>query len=245
MNKIRLVASLLVLGFMFMALPAIAANTVTLVTSPYSAPQAGIGYAGEFTWQVDSSWALNGYVETATAQTKNVGVGSSANFQSFQSFCLEKTEYINYNNTYNVAYSFAAKNGGEGAIGGVDPISRGTAYLYSQFAAGTLSGYDYLNASNRKSDAGSLQRAIWYLEGEITAFDTTNEFYQLTIGIENYAQDANGAFGVQVLNLTDANNGVHQDQLYVTAVPEPSVLVLLGICLVGVTIGVRKFNIQA
>jgi len=57
-----------------------------------------------------------------------------------------------------------------------EQIALGTAWLYSQFAAGTLAGYDYGGAaaidnpwgwtSARGEDAAALQAAIWFLQGQ-------------------------------------------------------------------------------
>ena len=118
------------------------------------------------------------------------------------------------------------------------PITIGTAWLYSQFAAGTLIGsgplpYDYTYGSGRTTTAGDLQQAIWYLQGEETSLINGGSgadgtvFYNAAVsalgGTINDA--ANGAYGVVALNLwvpnEDGSNGAAaQDQLMV--VPEPS-----------------------
>jgi hypothetical protein len=52
---------------------------------------------------------------------------------------------------------------------GEDPVSVGTGWLYSQFAQGLLKdnlGNSYFTTGNRKTNAGELQNAIWWLEGE-------------------------------------------------------------------------------
>ena len=67
-----------------------------------------------------------------------------------------------------------------------DPLSVGTAYLYSQLARGELTPYEYNNATGRrKADAGELQAALWWLEDEIgtdSAYMVNgdcNKFYML------------------------------------------------------------------
>ena len=87
---------------------------------------------------------------------------------SIQSFCIESSEYINPT-SYWVNLSSAANEGG--VPGGVDPLSVGAAYLYSQFAEGTLAGYDYTNTGvGRKTSAGQLQQACggWRLKARAT-----------------------------------------------------------------------------
>ena len=57
--------------------------------------------------------------------------------------------------------------GGGGAVNGADPISIGTAYLYSEFAKGTLQDYAFAGTeAEREASAALLQNAIWYLEKE-------------------------------------------------------------------------------
>jgi hypothetical protein len=48
---------------------------------------------------------------------------------------------------------------------GGDILSKGTAWLYSQFAQELLIGYNFSGATaQRKTSAGLLQNAIWALE---------------------------------------------------------------------------------
>ncbi len=141
---------------------------------------------------------------------------------NFQTFCVETTEYFTPGDVYNVIISDAILP--DDQFPGGEPITMGTAWLYSQFAAGTLSGYDYTEGGGRIATAGDLQQAIWYLQGDVASLvngsaDGT-DFYNAAVsalgGSINSA--ANGAYGVVCLNLRDGND---QDQLMV--VPEPSV----------------------
>ena len=77
----------------------------------------------------------------------------------FQSFCLEVYESITVGNTYEALVNDEAILGGglrpgelPGDAGG-DPISPEVAYLYTEFRAGTLSGYDYTPGDGRMASA--------------------------------------------------------------------------------------------
>jgi hypothetical protein len=103
----------------------------------------------------------------------------------------------------------------------------GVAYLYSQFAAGTLSGYDYTYGGGRVASAGTLQQAIWYLLGEyqegaqLTGFALT-DLQNSGIAQANWTDAANGAYGVADMVL--GTPGAAQDQL-VMVVPEPTTMI--------------------
>lgn len=108
-----------------------AAMTITPVTgSAFSGANSG----GEFkATQVSASLlAATGNLEGYAAST--------AGADYFHTFCIEKTETFTPGSTYEVALNNAAIYNGQNGL--ADPISMGTAWLYSQFAAGTLAGYN-------------------------------------------------------------------------------------------------------
>ena len=161
----------------------------------------------------------------------------------FATFCVEESETFVPGTKYDFTKSPNAIYGGNPPGG--DPISLGTAWLYSQFALGTLGGY--FDAS-RQTNAGLLQQTIWFLEGE-TLTNPGGKFIDAVEdkfgSVENASLDANGAYGVVVLNLWDlgyANNTAHrvQDQLFY--VPEPGILILLGIAMSA--IGAASWRIR-
>lgn len=187
------------------------------------------GNGGEFTLVpvTPSGWLdLSGYDAAAS------GVGGVA---SFQSFCLEYQEHIGAHGVYDAVRNTDAVWGGVNL--GSDPLSVGTGWLYSQFALGTLSGYNY--GEGRSITASQLQNAIWMLEGEVARNDL-NPFVQLVTAPERFGSwddaTADGAnmYGVFALNLTDDLGGRHQDQLYFIkkSVPDGGLtIVLLGIAM--------------
>jgi hypothetical protein len=158
----------------------------------------------------------------------------------FSTFCIEYTETITLANniTYNAFLNTEAVAGSGGAVGGVDPISKATAWLYSQYRAGTLdntTAYTYSDAGNI-----ALQQAIWWLEQETDAYtaapsgsESAWNNYLVAAAISaaggGRALDANGAYGVYALNLYNQNGGKAQDMLAI--VPEPGTIVAAALLL--------------
>jgi hypothetical protein len=221
-----------------------AADTVTLVGgSGYGPYQTGQG--GEFTFRPSP---INGTLFNFL-NNYSMGITRDVNglTNTFQSFCLERNEYISSGGTYDAVLNTAAVDGG---VGGPepDPISKGTAYLYYRFAKGVLSGYNYGGSeADREASAAALQNAIWWLEGENVPNQAANPFILLLApnGITNPMDDSNGAYGVMVLNLYKAgyagnSDYLKQDQLIVT--PEPFTMLLLGLGLIGVAVIKRKIK---
>jgi len=77
----------------------------------------------------------------------------------FDTFCLERNEYISFNTLYNFDISDAAVKGGI-AGGSPDPLNPETAFLYFSFRTNALPDFD----KTIEADVNSLQYAIWYLE---------------------------------------------------------------------------------
>lgn len=149
------------------------------------------------------------------------------NAWSFITFCLQRTEYVDFASPFHVdsvnTYTLTdpVSNGGDAQ--GRDYISAQTAYLYTQFRNGTLTGYDYTGAG-RVNSANDLQNAFWMLEQELP-MNVLNPFVQLA----NHAVAQglwSGIGDVVVMNLS-RNGAEAQDQLAIASVPEPTSLMLL------------------
>ena len=171
---------------------------------------------------------------------------------SFVSFCLESNETISYGPSYTATFNSVAIKGGTGVLanaglgdvagvaGVFDPLSNATAWLFSRYIAGTLSGQGANDASANKA-----QSAIWFLENE--AIGSSNSWAVDAIAAVNagWTNPTSGPLRVQVLNLTDASGGLHQDQLYVAAIPEPETyaMLLAGLGLMGFVARRRQRNL--
>lgn len=180
------------------------------------------------------------------------------NLGNFYTFCIEYTEHIAYGSQYSYVMSSAAVKGGwSTAPDGTatsDPISIGTAYLYSQWRSGAI--------ANTGANANLLQAAIWVLEGESTVDGHNNGLGEASFkytaadiaanpfltgagsvsalfGANANLAAAPGSYGVVILNVYDLNHAgeqgyARQDQLG-SIIPEPSTyvagaLLLLPFC---------------
>jgi hypothetical protein len=222
----------------------------------YGPYQTGVG--GEFTFRMSAadSGLLSGYSTAPGSQTANFVSGCS-----FQTFCVEGPEYIYPNATYSAELNSITRFGNV-------PLTRGAAWLYSQFAQGILVGLDthnnpvaYNYTGNRWASAGLLQNAIWAFMGqEGLNIDLSNPFEAAAaaaIGLGAVeSQAAVGEDGVYVLNLWDdtttpGRRNPAQDQLiYAPQVNPNSVGVpdggttamLLGIAFTGTAFISRKMR---
>jgi hypothetical protein len=166
----------------------------------------------------------------------------------FGTFCVDRNTDISVPGTYTAVVN------DNGVTSSGNHISLGTAWLFKQFATGALTYYSYTpgftgsnnpNVWKRADSAYVLQLAIWYLEGTYGYSDPSvnpflnlvkNQFGTLLAG----EADANGAFGVGVLNLYSGRTAV---QPMLTLLPDGgSALILLGMALSSMAVVARKFR---
>lgn len=181
-----------------------------------------------------------------TAQPVNKN--GQATGPSFQTFCVDVSHTFNPGQQYSTTVGQSTYNGSG------NNISIGTAKLYSSFCNGNLPGYSFGGGASQLTDAGLLQDVIWGLEGEQfgnsqSYVNSHNPFYNDVVNwfgsFDAAKVDANGAFGVSVLHLTDSNGGIAQSQL-IDSVPEPGQFIACGalaICGLGVYIARRNMKL--
>ncbi len=222
---------------MLFATNVLAGLTTTLDLSP-SGDRDPHSSGGEFTAVVSGgpNYVAN-YSSQATAQ---VTVGGHT-VTGFETFCVEMDRSFTPGNTYNTSVGNSIVSGPSSST----YVTVGTAYLYSQFAQGTLTGYTYTSGQTRETSADELQDAIWYLQGELPAggngstsdslytFSASNDPFvklvQSLFGSNATKSDVTygNNFGVEVLNLTTGSGWdcqYNQDQLVYNPGPAPVVV---------------------
>ena len=243
--------TLMAAGAVFAAAASAYANgTIFLEVGPQYGGTNPYQYAdgGEFTALTTGlpSKVPAGYSSLATFAVKGV--------TGFETFCIEDQVDFYVGHTYNYSLGMSIQQ----STASVKQLSAGVAWLYEDFATGAAAGafgYNYTNAATRKTDAGQLQALIWALQGEPNdpnnPFNSaTNIFYSSIIshfGTFAKAQvAASSSYGVQVLELTDSNGGIAQDQLIYTggSVPDNgTTAVLIGVSLLGLVLISRRVKV--
>jgi hypothetical protein len=186
----------------------------------------------------------------------------------FETFCIEEYENVSGGDASYVAVvnSSAVKGGNNVAMGSEagknplysgsgeavdaagqslcgDPLDPKTAYLYTQFARGELSGYRFGGTlAEHEADAAALQNAIWYIEQEVTSLaagkattwvnEATNANWQ-DIGLVRVL-NLYGYGGPGINPTTGALQYTAQDLLIYVPVPVAVLLGLLGLGAAGV-----------
>jgi hypothetical protein len=190
-------------------------------------PGLGGGSGGAF--QLTANQQAGGNLLTGyqvTGQTQPNGPGQ------FLGFCLETGEFLNPNQTYYYDVNTAA------ASNPIDPLDSRTAWLFSKFVDGSLSGVGGANGFTYSNQGGNrLQNAIWALEGE------ANDGSGAAI-IAAIPNNVSGLYNVRVLNLwtsVDAQgNGFGYAQDMLVVVPEPTTYIAGGLALLPLLFGLRS-----
>ncbi len=233
-----------------MALSLAAATQVGAITVTVSQIA---GYAGS-----DGEFNVNPVTGTGYAPSVLVAGG-------FETFCVARDVGISIPGTYDAVVN---PNGTYVKQLPASPattatITKGTAYLYSQFASGVLSGYNYTPGAGRVDKANLLQLALWTLEGQYSygtlAQDLAlNSFLvvaanQFGGGIAGLTAamlaNTSGGFGVGTLNLFYlAGNNAGKPagtpaQSMLTLLPDGgTTLMLMGLGFSGLALVSRKLR---
>lgn len=166
----------------------------------------------------------------------------------FGTFCVDRNTDITVPGQYNATIN------ANGITSSGNQISLGTAWLFQQFAHGTLAGYNYTPgfsgnpaAPLRADCAINLQAAIWVLEGTYSYPDpSVNPFL---VAVKNFfgsiaaaSADNNGTYAVGVLLLTDLRTGANVQPMLTLLPDGGSALIMLGMALSSLAVFSRKFR---
>jgi hypothetical protein len=221
------------------AFASLGTGTLSITAPNYNGPSGTGDQAGPYT------------VTSLTVSTGVVPVGTAPN-DSFQTFCLGSQIDFTPPASYHSQISDTVQPAGPapGGVGAPGYVTWGTAWLYSQFRAGTLSGLTHI------TDNDALQVAIWTLQNQSLSGISFGTGANLTTiqndatALENFVatqagkagvsdtSDAAGAFGVYALNMytgTSTSPSYVQPELVLVPVPEPAT-VLAG-ALVALPLG--------
>ena len=161
----------------------------------------------------------DGNIWVGAFEIDNLATGPGVDFKTF---CVQLHQDVDYDNLFVVGAISEFADDDDGP----DPISPETAWIFSSYRHGALSGFT----------SDEIQAAIWMLEGDWTLADGIAVFGAAIIGdpealIALAESNVNTGWvndGVRVINLFTLDGRKAQDQLTLSEVPEPGTLLLVG-----------------
>lgn len=185
----------------------------------------------------------SGTIDIAKGAYRNSSMGggefdATIGTNNFITFCVERYQSLSAYLPGTFDYTLDDNMTSTG-----NAVSAGTVWLFRQFTAGTLTGYDFANAVSRSTSAETLQMAMWNLDGYAGALDVGNQFVALAVAHFGNATNARAAstdYTVKVVQVWGSENEDRQDVL--VYVPDSgSTLILLGLGLAGMALLRRRF----
>lgn len=176
-----------------------------------------------FAATASASYVMTGETVKVTSGTNRTGSGGPFKLtvqedmdRSFETFCIEKNEYISLSSIYGVTVDDAAIRGGlGGAIDGQDRISLATANLYIDWRAGAVTAGGFAGTA---ADNLQVQNVFWAFEGEGVSYSSLTILGKAIY--DTYAGSTGGVGAtdiidyvgdtVRVANLWVLNNGEFQ-----------------------------------
>ena len=238
-SKYLAVAILLCLGTLLLQQAARADLAVGDIVTQFNGLNAGRGYM--FTY---SSVSNEGQMRATGASIPSTAayVSTTSGTNYFNSYCVEEGTSITNNAQYSAQLNYTGSSTMNSAG---NALTLGAAYLYQQYAAGTLSGFNY---TNRAASATELQNAMHILTTQPYATNWSSNTFLSQLLTQNsqahwletydpgkqYSEIGNySVFIMQVRSIT--NTGDYQDFVYVAPatslpvtsdVPEPATMIL-------------------
>jgi PEP-CTERM putative exosortase interaction domain len=236
-SKYLAIAMLVCLGTLSLQQAARADLSVGDIVSQFNGLNAGRGYMFTYT-NVSNEGQMKAVGSSIPPRTAYTSSTSAANY--FNSYCVEEGTTITSGGQYSAQLNYTG-NSTQNSTG--NALTLGAAYLYQQYAAGTLTGFNY---ADRAASATALQEAMHILTTQPYAAWGSNTFLNQLLAqnsqthwLQTYDPGKRyseiGDFSVFVMQVKNTlGGGDFQDFVYVAPAslppsvdtPEPATMLL-------------------